>query len=62
MKMKQKITKVLKQKVMTMKLQVKDLIVNVKKKVLKKISKKGKKLKLTNGVPFIMIYLTEQET
>ena len=44
---------------MTMKLQVKDLIVNVKKKVLKKISKKGKKLKLTNGVPFIMIYLTE---
>ena len=44
---------------MTTKHQVKDLIVNVRKKVLKKISKKAKKLKLTNGVHFIMIYSTE---
>ena len=42
-----------------MKPQVKDLIVNVRKKVLKKICKKGKKLKLINGVHFIMIYLIE---
>jgi len=40
---------------MKMKPLVKDLMANVKKKVLKKISKKAKRLRSTNGVHFIMI-------
>ncbi len=61
MRMRQKPIKVQKLKQMKMKLQVKDLMVNEKKKGLKKINKKARKLRLTNGDHFIMICSTEQE-
>ena len=61
MRMRQKPIKVQKLKQMKMKLQVKDLMVNEKKKGLKKINKKARKLRLINGDHFIMICSTEQE-